>query len=204
MIKSPLLQHALMLAPLIGATGSLMTALGLWLLFIAVIGVFGAVISALRSRLLASTHVLASVILAATLTSCAELGAQAWSLQWHQQMGIYPALIALQCVVLEHGGFFRTPWRDRLRLCAVFGVLMVGLGLLRELSGNGTIGTHLAWLAGATHTDWQGWVLSAEGGLRLATLAPGGFILLGLLIAAWQAWHRPAPSLTVFEETHRP
>jgi electron transport complex protein RnfE len=29
--------------------------------------------------------------------------------------------------------------------------------------------------------------------LHLATLVPGGFILLGLLIAAWQAW-RPTPT----------
>jgi len=165
MSKSPPLQHALMLAPLVGATGSLMSALGLCLMFIVVVSAFGAVMSALRSRLLATTHVLASVIVAATLTTCAELGLQVWSLQWHQQMGIYSALIALQCVVLEHGGFLRTAWRDRLRLCGAFGALMVGVSVLRQLG--------------------------ADGGLHLATLAPGGFILLGLLIAAWQAWHRP-------------
>jgi electron transport complex protein RnfE len=165
MSKSPLLQHSLMLAPLIGATGSLVTALGLWLMFIVVVGIFGAVMSALRQRLLASTHLLASVILAATLSSCAQIVVQLWSLQWHQQTGIYTALIALQCVVLELGGFFQTTWRNRLRLCGAFGTLMVGVSLLRKLS--------------------------ADGGLHLATLAPGGFILLGLLIAAWQAWHRP-------------
>lgn len=194
MSKTPLLRNSLMLAPLIGATGSLVNALGLYLMFIAVIGVFGLAMTVVRSRLLPPTHLLASVLLAATLVSCAQLGAQVWSLQWHQQVGIYPALIALQCVVLEHIGFFQSPRRDRLRQCGLFGVLMVGLGLLRELVGNGTIGNHLPWLTFATQTDWQGWVLTADGGLRLATLAPGGFILLGLLIAAWQAWHRPAPS----------
>lgn len=194
MSKSPLLQHSLMLAPLIGATGSLVSALGLWLMFIVVISVFGLGMNALRSRLLASTHLPASVLLATTLTSCAELGAQIWSLQWHQQVGIYSALIALQCVVLDHTGFFQSSRRDRLRLYGLFGALMVGLGLLRELIGNGTLGNHLPWLLVATQTDWRGWVLTADGGLRLATLAPGGFILLGLLVAAWQAWQRPTPS----------
>lgn len=66
---------------------------------------------------------------------------------------------------------------------------MVGLGLLRELIGNGTLGAHLSWLIGGL--DWPGWVLT-DGGLRLATLVPGGFILLGLLIAAKQAWLRPS------------
>lgn len=168
MNKSANLQNSLMLAPLIGATDSLVTALGVWLMFIVVISAFGASMAALRSRLIPASRLLAGVLLAATLTGCAELAAQVWSLQWHQHSGFYAALIALQCVVLEHTGFFQSTWRERLRLCVLFGALMVGLGLLRELLG--------------------------DAGLRLATLTPGGFILLGLLIAAWQAWPRPTPS----------
>lgn len=194
MNKSSTLQNSLMLAPLIGATDSLVTAVGLWLMLIVVISAFGVSMGALRSRLIPATHLLASVLLAATLTSCAELAAQVWSLQWHQHVGFYAGLIALQCVVLEHTGFFQSAWRDRLRLCGLFGALMAGLGLLRELIGSGTLGSHLPWLAGTAQTDWQGWVLTADGGLRLATLVPGGFILLGLLIAARQAWTRSTPS----------
>ena len=70
---------------------------------------------------------------------------------------------------------------------------VIALGLLRELIGDATVGNHLSWLIGATQADWQGWILMADGGLRLATSVPGGFILLGLLIAAWQAW-RPRPT----------
>jgi electron transport complex protein RnfE len=180
-----------MLAPLIGATGSLVNALGLWLMFVVVITAFGLGMNAMRPRLLAATSLWASVLLAATLTSCAQIGAQVWSLQWHQQIGIYPALLALQCVVLEHIGFFQRTWSNRLRWYAVFGALMVSLGLLRELIGHGTLGQHLSWLMAIPQVQWQGWVLTADGGLHLLTLAPGGFILLGLLIAAWQAWHRP-------------
>jgi electron transport complex protein RnfE len=194
MNKPSQLQNTLMLVPLIGATDSLVNALGLWALFIVVISVFGLGMNALRSRLLPAARLPASVLLAATLTSCAELGAQVWSLQWHQHVGIYAGLIALQCVVLEHCGFFQSPWRERWRLSGLFGAAMVALGLLRELIGDGTLGNHLPWLAAATHANWQGWVLTADGGLRLATLAPGGFILLGLLIAAWQAWRRPPRS----------
>ena len=168
MNKSANLQNSLMLAPLIGATDSLVTALGVWLIFIVVISAFGASMAALRSRLIPAARLFAGVLLAATLTGCAELAAQVWSPQWHQHSGFYAALIALQCVVLEHTGFFQSAWRERLRLCVLFGALMVGLGLLREFLG--------------------------DAGLRLATLAPGGFILLGLLIAAWQAWPRPTPS----------
>jgi electron transport complex protein RnfE len=40
MNKSSQLQNSLMLAPLIGATGSLVSALGLWLIFVVVISAF--------------------------------------------------------------------------------------------------------------------------------------------------------------------
>ena len=193
MDNSSTLRNALMLTPLIGATHSLMAALGLCLMFIVVTWLFSLVMGALRSRLVPAIRLLASILLAATLTSCAELMAQAWSLQWQQHLGFYGALIALQCVVLEHAGFFQYSWRQRLRLNGLFATMMIALGLLRELIGNGTLGNHLSWLIGATQTDWQGWVLVTDGGLRLATSVPGGFILLGLLIAAWQAW-RPTPT----------
>jgi electron transport complex protein RnfE len=194
MDNSSTLRNCLMLTPLIGATHSLTAALGLCLMFMLVTQLFSLVMGALRSRLVPTARLLASILLAATLTSCAELMAQAWSLQWQQHLGFYGALIALQCVVLEYTGFFQNDWRQRLRLNGLFVTLMIALSLLRELIGNGTLGNHLSWLIGATQTDWQGWVLVADGGLRLVTLVPGGFILLGLLIAAWQAW-RPTPTL---------
>lgn len=167
MIRSSL-PGALMLTPLIGATYSWMPALGVWLMFVVVISAFGLAMAGLRLRLTPASRLVAAVILAATFTSCLQLALQAMALQWHQQLGLYSGLIALQCVVLEYSGFHQRPVIDRLRLAAIFGVLMVGLGLLRELLG--------------------------DSGLRLATLAPGGFIVLGLLIAARQAWARPISS----------
>ena len=168
MSKSANLQNSLMLAPLIGATDSLVTALGVWLMFIVVISAYGVGMAVLRPRLVPDARLLAGILLAATLTSCAEIAAQVGSLQWHQHAGIYAGLVALQCVVLEHYGFFLAPKLARLRLCGLFGALMVGLALVRELIGSG--------------------------GLHLATLAPGGFIVLALLIAAWQALPRLPPS----------
>lgn len=193
MTKPAALLNSLMLVPLIGATDSLVAGLGLWLMFIVVINLFGLGIGVLRPRLIPTAQLPASVLLAATLTSCAVLAAQAWTLQWQQHTSLYGALLAWLCVAQEVQGHFHTTWPERLRQYSLIGALMIGLGLLRELIGNGTLGSHLPWLAGAAQPDWSGWVLFADGGLHLAILAPGGFILLGLLLAAWQAWH-PSPT----------
>lgn len=175
----------LMLPPLIGATDSWVKAIGLALAWVLLIGLYGAGMRLLRPPIETRHHWLASLLLSASLGSCLWLALQAWSYELHQQLSLYLGLLPLQCVILEQAGFFQH--RDRLRLAAGFCGALVLVGALRELLGTGALGSHLGWLAGLPG-DGAGWVLLPQGGLRLLTLAPGGFILLGLLLAAKQAW----------------
>ena len=135
----------------------------------------------------------ASLLLAATLTSCANILAQRWALQWQQSLGIYAGLIALQCVVLEYNGFFRQALVQRLQFFGLSSGLLLALAALRELFGQGYIGRGLA-------EHWQGLILFNQG-MHLLTLVPGAFIVLGLLLAARQAWTR---STALSKETHHP
>jgi len=183
----------LLLVPLLGATQTLNAALGMTLMLSVVIGLFAVCMAPLRDRLADTSALLTSVILAATLTSCADLLAQRWLLPWQQTSELYIGLIALHCVVLEYHGFFRKPVTASFKRCAMFGTLMVLIGGLREIIGHGTLGRGIS-------TQWQGLVLFDEG-LHLITLVPGAFVLLGLLLAAGQAWTRRN---SVNKETHRP
>lgn len=185
--------NSLMLMLLLGTTSSLAGALGAILMFAVVVGAYGLCMSLLRSRLTPAATLSAALLLAATLTSCAEVFAQRWFLAWHQAFGLYAGLIALQCLVLEHNGFFRQTPSERLKLSGMFSALMVILAVVRELAGQGRLGRGLL-------EHWQGLVLFSEG-LPLATLVPGALIMLGLLLAARQAWTR---SNSIPKETHRP
>ncbi|WP_025129656.1 Rnf-Nqr domain containing protein [Pseudomonas sp. PH1b] len=190
MNKPLALPGLLMLAPLIGATDTWVKALGMTLAFILMICAFGAGMQLLRAHLEVRRQGLASLLLSATLGSCLWLAMQAWSYELHQQLSLYLGLLALQCVIVEQAGLFQHP--DRLRLASGFCSALILLGALRELLGTGALGSHLGWLAGLPG-DGSGWVLLPEGGLRLLTLAPGGFILLGLIVAAKQAWAPSSP-----------
>lgn len=185
--------NSLMLMLLLGTTSSLAGALGAILMFAVVVGAYGLCMSFLRSHLTPAATWSAALLLAATLTSCAEVFAQRWFLAWHQAFGLYAGLIALQCLVLEHNGFFRQTPSERLKLSGMFSALMVILAVVRELAGQGRLGRGLS-------EHWQGLVLFSEG-LPLATLVPGALIMLGLLVAARQAWTR---SNSIPKETHRP
>ncbi|MCJ8204166.1 Rnf-Nqr domain containing protein [Pseudomonas sp. RGM2987] len=171
------LTRGLLLVALIGASDSLAGALGLWLAWAMVILGYGLTMSLLRPRLTTDQRLLASLVLVATLSTCTSFAVQAWALELYRSLNIYIGWIALSCVALEQQGFFvESRWPAQLRLAGLFGLSMLSLGALRELLGNG---------------------------LPLALLAPGGFILLGLLLAAWQAWTAARPHSTT-EETPRP
>ncbi|MDI2140993.1 MULTISPECIES: Rnf-Nqr domain containing protein [unclassified Pseudomonas] len=193
MNTSATLSNSMMLVLLIGATDSVAGALAILLMFAVVVNMYGLCMAPLRSRLSSESLLPVSLILAATLAACAEILLQRTAVQWHLMISLYAGLIGLQCVILEHNGFFRLPARGRLKLCGVFAALMIVLAVLRELLGQGSIGHHLS-------DHWQGLILFGNG-LHFATLAPGAFILLGLLLAARQAWTRPAAQP---EETHHP
>lgn len=187
------LTNALMLVVLLGTSTTLAGALGMLLMSSAVLAVYGVCIGPLRSRLSGNNLMLASLLLAATLTSCANIFAQRWALQWQQSVEIYAGLIALQCVVLEYNGFFRQALAQRLTFFGLSSGLLLALAALRELFGQGHIGRGLP-------EYWQGLVLFNQG-LHLLTLVPGAFIVLGLLLAARQAWTR---SNALSKETHHP
>jgi electron transport complex protein RnfE len=193
MNRSAALSNALMLTLLLGTSDSLAGALGALLMFASVVGLYGPCMPVLRSRLTGTSALLASLLLAATFTSCADLLAQRWFLPWQQTFGLYAGLIALQCVALEHNGFWSSSLVERLKLCGMFGGLMLLLAGLRELIGHGSLGRGLS-------EDWPGLVVFSEG-LHLITLIPGAFILLALLLAARQALIRPN---SISKETHRP
>lgn len=193
MNRSAVLSNTLMLTLLLGTTDSLAGALGTLLMFATVVGLYGLCMPVLRPRLTENSVLLASVLLAATFSSCADLLAQRWFLPWQQTFDLYVGLIALQCVVLENNGFWRQSQAERFKLFGLFGGLMLGLAGLRELVGHGSLGRGL-------FEHWPGLVVFSEG-LHLITLIPGAFILLALLLAARQAMIRPN---SISKETHRP
>lgn len=187
------LTNTLTLMLLLGTSATLAGALGMLLMSSAVVGIYSVCIAPLRLRLSGNSLLLASLLLAATLTSCTNILAQRWALQWQQSLGIYGGLIALQCVVLEYNGFFRQALAQRLKFFGLSSALLLALAVLRELFGQGHIGR-------VQSEHWQGLVLFSDG-LHLLTLVPGAFILLGLLLAARQAWTR---SNALSKETHHP
>ncbi|CAM3359460.1 MULTISPECIES: Rnf-Nqr domain containing protein [Pseudomonas] len=160
MTKPFALASLLWLPALLGVSATPAGAAIFWGLWALTMTLHGWSCGWVRNRLSAHGWLTANVLLATTWASCAHLVAQALAFAPSTGLGAYLALIGVQCVLLEHDRpFAANPRRARLQLFAISAGLLAAITLLRLLPGSG-----------------------------IATLAPTGFILLGLLLAGWQAW----------------
>ncbi|MHA6161706.1 Rnf-Nqr domain containing protein [Pseudomonas sichuanensis] len=156
------------LAPLIGTTGSVIQASTMLVCMSVLILLHQLLMAGLRSHLLPAMHVWMSVVLAAALASCLQLGLQAWALPMALVLGHFPALLALQCLAVERLLPQTGRWHS----------LLIGLA-----------GTAVAGLALAISRQ----ALADMTGLHITHLAPGALILLGLLLGLYNQL-RPEPT----------
>lgn len=151
---------AMSLAPLLGATQTLLSALAIASFSVLLITLHHVAMRPLHAWFDGRSRMLASVLLAAALATCLELSLRAWALPVYQVLSPYPALIAVQCLIFEHAQGENRRWRKHAQLLSAFAVLCVLLGICREVLA-----------------DWAGF--------HLAALLPGAFFLLGLILALY-------------------
>lgn len=188
----------LSLVPLLGASQSLVMALGLTLAAVPLVVLFCGLQALLQPWLTPRARLPAAVLLAATLASAAQLGIQALSLELHHALSLYLPLLALHALLLACSGALQG---RRLRSAAALGLRWAGgasaalllLALLREALGTGALFAEMDWLFGPAAAAWRVQLFDPAAGLGLATLVPGAFILLGLLLAVKNRL-RPSPT----------
>lgn len=206
--NNPGLVQLLGLCPLLAVTSTLVNGLGLGLATLVTLLVSNALVSAGRGWLRPEIRIPVFVLIIASTVTAVELIMNAWFYGLYTVLGIFVPLIVTNCTIVARAELFasRQPLaRAMLDGCAMgigFTLVLVVLGAVRELLGQGTL------LAGATllfGERAQSWTISLSNdypGFLLALLPPGAFLALGLLVAAKNrlddafAQHRTAPAAT--------
>lgn len=185
--NNPALVQMLGLCPLLAVSNSFVTALGLGLATLFVLTASNLVISVIRGLLDDSTRLPAQIMVIATFVTLADLALQTWYFDIHQRIGLFVALIVTNCTLLGRAEAFAS---RRGVVLAVFDGLMMGTGFLlvivamgavRELAGQGTLLAGLPQLFGSSAAGLE--LHIADGGFLLMLLPPGAFLTLGCLIA---------------------
>lgn len=199
------------LCPLLAVTSNVSNALGLGLATTFVLVITNSAISLSRRWLINEIRIPVYVLIIAAVVSSVQMAMHAWTFTLYQSLGIFIPLIVTNCIVV--GRAEAVAARSALPLAVVDGLaiglgatgVMVALGALREILGQGTLFAGLDSLFGPWARALQLHLIDFRSPLLLAILPPGAFIGLGLLLALkraidnWLEKQAKSPKLTTSE-----
>lgn len=184
------LTQNLALCPLLAVTGTATNGLGMGLATMAVMVASNAAVSVNRKLIPAEIRIPIFVLLIAALVTLVDLLLNAWMHELHKVLGLFIPLIVTNCVILGRAEAFAykqdllpSMW-DGLMMGAGFTLVMVVLGAAREVSSAGTLFANASVLLGEGFRFMELIVIPEYKGFLLTALPPGGFIMLGFMVAA--------------------
>ncbi|KAA1173728.1 electron transport complex subunit E [Marinobacter salinexigens] len=187
--NNPALVQVLGLCPLLAVTSTVVNAIGLGLATLLVLMGSNLAVSLIRNFVGESVRLPAFVMIIASFVTCAELLMQAFTYELYQILGIFIPLIVTNCAILGRADAFasrNTPGRallDGAMMGLGFLAVLVVLGGMRELVGQGTLFVDMNLLLGPAAADWVIRPFERYPNMLFMMLPPGAFMGLGLLIA---------------------
>lgn len=177
------------LCPLLGVSSSTVNALGLGIATILVLVCSNVSVSLIRSAVTDAIRLPAFVMIIAAVTTCIELLMQAYTYELFLILGIFIPLIVTNCIILGRADAFaaKNPVLpsavDGFMMGAGFALVLLVLGMLRELVGQGTLFANMHLLLGPIAANWTWVVFPDYKEVLFVILPPGAFLFMGLLIA---------------------
>ena len=187
--NNPALVQLLGLCPLLGVSSSVVNALGLGIATMLVVMGSNMAVSLIRHQVTDAIRLPVFVMIIAAFTTCIELLMQAYTYELYRILGIFIPLIVTNCVILGRADAFasKNPVLpaafDGLMMGTGFAVVLVILGSLREIVGQGTLFANMDLLFGPAAESWTITLFPNYKQFLFAILPPGAFVFMGFLIA---------------------
>lgn len=177
------------LCPLLATTTSATNGLGMGLATTAVLVLSNLSISLIRNLVRPEVRLPVFVLVIASFVTIVELAMQAYFYELYKVLGLFIPLIVTNCLIIGRAEAFASKNRvdraliDGLSVGAGFTLVLMTLGALRELIGQGTLFNQAHLLLGEMARGLSVSIGPDFQGALIAILPPGAFIGLGLLIA---------------------
>lgn len=187
--NNPGLVQVLGLCPLLAISNNVVNALGLGLATALALVASNVTVSLTRNWVRPEIRIPVFVLVIACIVTAIELAMNAFLHQLYLVLGIFIPLIVTNCNLIGRAEAFASKqnvvrsFLDGLAMGLGFTVVLVALGAMRELLGQGTLLAQAQLMFGETAGDLKLTVIEHYRGFLLAILPPGAFIGLGLLIA---------------------
>ncbi|AIW14717.1 electron transport complex subunit E [Vibrio europaeus] len=188
--NNPALVQLLGLCPLLAVSSTVTNALGLGIATLLVLVGSNVTVSLVRDYVPKEVRIPVFVMIIAALVTCVQLLMNAYAYGLYLSLGIFIPLIVTNCIIIGRAEAFAS--KNDLLPAAQDGFWMglgmtsvlVVLGAMREVIGNGTLFDGADLLLGEWATSLRIEVFQFDNSFLLALLPPGAFIGVGLLIAA--------------------
>jgi electron transport complex protein RnfE len=197
------LTQNLALCPLLAVTGTATNGLGMGLATTVVMVASNGAVSLSRRLIPSEIRIPIFVLLIAALVTLVDIFLNAWMHELHKVLGLFIPLIVTNCVILGRAEAFASKqpllpsvW-DGLMMGIGFTLAMVVLGAAREVSAAGTLFANASVLLGENFRFIELTVIPEYKGFLLMALPPGGFIMLGFMIAGKRLLERRRVSKSI-------
>ncbi len=177
------------LCPLLAVTGTFINGLGLGLATLITLVASNVVVSLIRTLVRPEVRIPVFVLVIASIVTVIELVMSAWFYELYKILGIFIPLIVTNCSIIGRAEAYASKnsvgrsFVDGLSMGTGFLLVLVTLGGLREIIGQGTLFAQAHLMFGETARAITITFIDDYSGFLLAILPPGAFIGLGLLIA---------------------
>lgn len=184
------LSQMLALCPLLAVTSSATNGLGMGMATTFVLIMSNLVISLLRGVITPEVRIPVFVLIIAAIVTVVDMFMNAWVHELHKVLGLFIPLIVTNCAILGRAESFAS--KNTIRL-SIFDGLMMGLGFIfilvllgavREIIGNGTLFANASLLLGDGFKFLEIVIIDKYRGFLLMILPAGGFLALGFILAA--------------------
>ena len=187
--NNPGLVQLLGLCPLLAVTSTVINGIGLGLATLLTLLGSNVLVSLCRKIIQPEIRIPAYVLIIATLVTLVELSMQAWFFDLYKVLGIFIPLIVTNCTIIARAEAYAS--KNPVHLAAIDGIVtgmgffavLVVLGAMRELLGQGRLFSNAQLLFGPNAQNWTLQFSENPDGLLLMVLPPGAFLALGLLVA---------------------
>jgi electron transport complex protein RnfE len=185
-----ILSQMLALCPLLAVTSSATNGLGMGLATTFVLIASNIAISLFRDIITPEVRIPVFVLIIAAIVTVVDMVMNAWLHELHKVLGLFIPLIVTNCAILGRAEAFAS--KNSIRHSAFDGLMMglgfifalVLLGSFREILGSGTLFANASLLLGEKFSFLQITIIPEYRGFLLMILPPGGFLALGLVLAA--------------------
>ncbi|MBL8438979.1 MAG: electron transport complex subunit E [Zoogloeaceae bacterium] len=179
----------LAMCPTMAVTATATNGLGMGLATTAVLVASNMLVAALRNFIPSEVRIPIFVVLIASLVTLVDMAINAWLHDLYKVLGLFIALIVVNCAILGRAEAFasKAPVLDSaldgLFMGLGFTLALTVIGGIREILGSGTLFSQAHLLLGPAFSFLEIQLPSAGSGALLMILPPGGFLVLGGLLA---------------------